>query len=132
MDLKKLGEWKKIKESIDSLTARELVLRAEIFAECFESPREGVNAIDLPKGYQLKATHRINRSVSQEAFAAWYQRAMSEHEIVSAEQARALFKPRWELVISQWKKLDPQQILCLAEVVTEKAGLPALEIVEPK
>lgn len=124
---KDLEEWYKTKEKLGKLKVQEEILRRKIFGGWFPNAVEGVNKLDLPDGYVLKATRIINRSVDDAAFRA------SQEELAKAgiptDQIVA-YKP--ELKVGVYRKLTDEQIHLMDTVLIVKDGMPQMEIVKPK
>jgi hypothetical protein len=114
-----MAEWISLNEQIDALKARELVLRAEIFAAAFPTPEEGVNTLVTPEGV-IKGTHKINRTLDAKA---WEKIAPS----IPSDVQASLVTAKLALNLPAWKALTPSQRLYLADAVNEKPGTPSLE-----
>lgn len=121
----KIVEWQQLDAKLTELKAREVELRAEIFAEAFAAPTEGVNVYPLGAGWVLKGTHKINRSLDARA---WLDHVKS----LPADLARSLVDYKPILSVSGWKAAPDHVRLRLADCVTEKPGLPSLELCPPK
>lgn len=118
--------WYNIQVQLKTLKAQESALRRKIFGTYFPEPREGANTFVLPDGYQLKATHVINRTIDEAAMAVNAQR-YAELEI----SVDRLVKKKPELVTSAYRLLSDEQRKAFDESLTIKDGSPTLEIVKP-
>lgn len=123
----KIGRWNELVTQLASVKDQEAKLRKEIFDACFPTPTEGTNIIDMPEGWKLKATHKLNRSVDESALPAALE-ALRKKKISVDDLIR--YKP--ELSVSAYRKLAPEHAKILEQAMTIKPGTPVMELVAPK
>jgi len=123
----KLATWHNLKAEAASLVEQERVLRGELFGMAFPSPTEGSsgNKIDLPDGYMLQGTYKINRTIDEGALGE-VEKRMDAVAFASA----FVYKP--ELSKSGFNALSDEQKKIAALAIIAKPGTPALEIVQKK
>ncbi|AZF88182.1 hypothetical protein [Microcystis phage Me-ZS1] len=120
---------KEAKAAIDS----ELVLRKKVFEAFFTSPKEGVNTLPLAGGYELRAEHKISRTVDRELMHDALQAALiSANEGGFSVALDKCFRAVPELVVKEYKALPDSVRKSLDLCVTAKPGAPTLEIKPPK
>lgn len=110
---------------------REQELRKRVFAEFFQKPEEGVNVYQLPAGYQLKGTHKIERKVDGDAWPA------VKSKLIEMEVAMVENLVNWEpkLDTKYYKSLcevKPEAAKVMDEALTIKPGSPTLEFIAPR
>lgn len=127
VDEKELADWYELKEQLDTLRAKEMLMRKSIFSRLFPKPVEGTNKVDLADGFVLKATHKIDRKVDEAALA-------NLKEEFFAEKIPIDNLVRWkpDLSVSAYRKLNPVQVNLFDRALIIKEGSPTLEIVKPK
>jgi hypothetical protein len=128
LEQQKLDRWFNVSQQLEALKAEELELRKELFAAAFEDPKEGTkeNKFSLADGWILQGDYKINRNVDAAVVST-----LSTMDNMQALIARVFtYKP--SLNLAEWKKLDHDDRVALADAVTEKPGTPALKIVRPK
>ena len=123
----KLSEWMKVSEELKVLKEKEIKLRKEVFQQFFPTPMEGTTNVELEDGWVLKGVHKINRNVDEAALPA-VQRELAKHKVSIDELVR--FKP--ELVIANYRKLDPKWLKILDQAIVSTEGSPSLTLVPPK
>jgi hypothetical protein len=134
-----LAQWETSKEALERSKTREMDVRKLVFAFNFPTPKEGTQRVELGNGYNLKAVHKVNTTISA-----------SNEDVDKAEDAASKCGNEgtflFERIItwtpnfskSEYKKLEasnPTHIKIKALVdglITEKPGAPALEIEAPK
>lgn len=121
----KLWRWKQISDQVSELKAEETRLRMEIFGAMFQEPAEGTNTVDLPKGWKLKATHKINRNIDEAALP-------SILEELGEGMGDRLVRYKPELNVSEYRKLTDEQRHTLDQALVVKPGTPTLELVPPR
>lgn len=129
-----LAEWYTTCEELAKLKAKEALLRPRIYKHFFTNPVEGTNTYELPDKYLLKAIRKIDRKVDEASMHAF--RAPIEGKNTSKfdeanVNADELFKPKYELVISAYRKLTDEQRKIVDQVLIIKDGMPQLDITPP-
>lgn len=129
-----LAEWYKLTEQLSDLKAKETVLRSRIYKYFFTNPVEGTNTYVLPDKYQLKAVRKVERKVDEAALQVFRQpqegKNTSKFEEVEVN-AGTLFKTKFELVVSEYRKLSDDQKKVVDQVLIIKDGSPQLDITPP-
>lgn len=126
-DLNKLlMDWDKAKQLLEQIKERENLLRKEIFALAFPTPKEGSNTLDIGNGYKLVGEYKINRTLDIAAFDQ-----ARESMVDLGIDPRELVKFTPELIIGPYKKLNPDQMKLVDFCITSKPGLPGLSIKPP-
>jgi hypothetical protein len=123
----KIGRWNELQAQLVTIKDQEMKLRREIFAAGFPAPTEGTNKLELPEGWTMKATYKLNRSLDEAALPAVLAE-LRKHKVNTEELVS--YKP--SLSLSAYKKLDPRWVAILDQVVTTTPGAPTLELVAPK
>lgn len=121
-----LEQWYQLKAQLKNLTAMEGALRRRIFGTYFREPKEGANTFILPDGYQLKATHVINRSVDDAALTVNKDRYAKMGIAIDK-----LVRRKPELAVAAYRELTDEQRHAFDESLTIKEGSPQLEIAPP-
>lgn len=127
MDFVKLEQWRKAASDLSRIKTEEMKLRKELFADNFDRPSEGVNSIELPEGWTLKATVPYTRNLNQV-------RAVDVVKLLKKMKAPAgLIKTSYTLSVSDYKKLTDENVKRLVDdILTTAPGTPAMELVPPK
>jgi hypothetical protein len=126
MNYTKLEQWRKATLELAAVKELEMALRKELFADGFMAPVEGTNLIELQDGWNLKATLPYTRSLDQ---------AKVEETLKLLKKAKApitLIKTKYELSVTDYKKLDDTVRGIVDTIITTKPGTPAMELVPPK
>lgn len=135
---KDLADWYLLTEQLSKLKAAEALLRPRIYKHFFPDPVEGTNTYILPDKFQLKAVRKIDRKVDEASMFAF--RAPEVVEGVTSNSSRfeqadikadELFKPKYELVTSAYRKLTDEQRKVVDQVLIIKDGSPQLDITPP-
>lgn len=124
----KMSEWFDLTQQLETIKARELQLRNELFAESFADPVEGAahNKRELGDGWILQGDYKINRTIDQAVVSTL---AKGDN---TAPLIDKLIRYKPELVLKEWKALSDEDKVLVADMVTEKPGTPGLKIVKPK
>lgn len=129
-----LAEWYKLTVDLAALKAKEALLRPRIYRHFFPNPVEGTNTFVLPDKYQLKAVRKIDRKVDEASMFA-FKAPQPEKNISKFEEAEInadeLFKTKFELVTSSYRKLSDEQRKIVDQVLIIKDGSPQLDITPP-
>lgn len=123
----KIGRWNELQRQLGGLKEEEAALRAEIFKEVFPHPTEGSNTADMPEGWKLKGTYKLNLSLDEAALPAVL--AALRKKKVNTD-AVILYKPA--LDTKAYRMMDPDHRHLLETAMVIKPGLPSLELVAPK
>lgn len=107
--------------------AAELVLRREVFASLFPSPKEGVNAVELGSGYTLKGTYKLDRKVDEALLPA-----VREQLAPLGISADTLVRLKPELVVKVYRTLTEEAQKIFDGALITKPSTPTLEVVAPK
>ena len=129
-----LKEWYVLKQQLDELKGKEVVLRQFIVAGLFPEPTEGVNKHDVNDGTGavVKATHVINRAVQEEPLAELRKSmALPDNNLPKLDLDK-LVKWRPEVSIKEYRTLTDEERNLFDQVLVIKPGMPGLEIVIPK
>lgn len=134
-----LTQWNNSQEALTRAKALEMDIRKLVFAFNFPTPKEGTQRVELGNGYNLKAVHKINTTISA-----------SNDDVDKAEDAASKIGNEgsflFERVItwtpnfskSEYNKLDAGNATHVAVkklvdgLIESKPGAPALELEAPK
>src|SRR5699024_2831301 len=100
--LDQIHEWWNMKQQVDILKAKESDLRQQIITAAFPGIQEGTENADLPQGYKLSVTGKLNRNIDEAALPAVLEQ-MGE----GAEDNLIERKP--SLVMKEYRKLSDKQ-----------------------
>lgn len=126
----KLTEWQNKVAQIEAqahLTVEERKLRAEVFALAFPKPAEGTNNEELPQGWKLKGTLKIDRKLDEAALPA-----VKEAIRAMGVNPDPLVKYKPELALKDYRALPPEVMKVFDTCLTIKPALPSIELVPPK
>lgn len=134
----KITEWNAAKAKAAEWTEKEMRLRKEIVAEYFADGTEGTNNFNLEWGKQLKADIKVSRSLVKaelEAVLLRERQKLNEDpnyksNIMPLLDVIVEYEPK--LVVGEYKKLDKDGMLLIADLVTVKDGAPGLSLDTPK
>lgn len=122
-----IDEWHITAARMKKDKDREMVLRKKIFNGCFPAPEEGTNTTEIFAGWNLKATHKIDRKPKEELLKTFAE------ELKAAELPLSdLIKMKPELSVTAYKKLSDEQRKIFDKVLEIKPGAPSIEIVKQK
>lgn len=122
-----MAEWEKADQEATLAVERERDLRVRIARAAFAAPKEGTNSFALRNGYVLKGKFDIRRIVDIASLAT-VREMMTEKGYNTDDCVR--MKP--ELALTAFKALPEEAKKIMSLAITEKPGLPSLEIVLPK
>lgn len=116
-----------VQRLLSELRAEETELRNDLAARVFPNAVEGAgNKAPIENGHILQMTRKVNRSVNQAA----------AQEMMDGDNTRAIaeqiFKVKYDLKLAAYKALSDEDKLLAADAVTEKDGLPVIEVKKPK
>ena len=126
-----LLRWAELKTELEKAKTLEMELRKYIVKREFSSVIEGINNIELGNGYKLKATLKYNYVIDNNKIDS----ALDELAKINNEGsfiAERIVKWKADLVLKEYRELEPQYKKIIDEVLTIKDAAPTLEIVEPK
>lgn len=135
VDSNTVAAWFEAKEALNKAKAREILLRMELFKGFFPTPREGTNTKILEDGtgiakglagWQLKATHVINRSVDEGALTTLTPMFREKNIPVDT-----IFKVKRELSVAAYRELTAEELQLVDQALTIKDGTPGMELVKP-
>lgn len=126
--------WHQSARKLAAALEEERANRAYIVEHWFPEFEEGTHTGSLSNGYNLKCEMRIGRTVDQEQYQEALRHSKSNWTGAPrlAELLERVFRQKIELNVTEWKSLDEGERRTLADIVTEKPGLPALRYEERK
>lgn len=129
-----LAEWYALKQQLDEIKNKEVVLRQFIFAGLFPAPTEGTNShpVNDGTGAVVKGTNTINRTVQEELLTELQKSlAMPDNNLPKLDLAK-LVKWKPEISIKEYRTLTEEERNLFDQVLVIKPGMPGLDIVIPK
>jgi len=126
MNTSLLQQWSEIVTQLNTLKAKEMTLRKQLVATVFPSVLEGTQTLPLNNGWQLKMTQPFTRSLNQDKVPEFL-KAAKKYKLDPA-----LIRTKYELSVSEFRKLEGEPLLLLQDIMTTKPGAPSLELVPPK
>ena len=123
---KDLEEWYKATEELTKAKAKEILLRLRIFKHYFPNPVEGTNTHALPDGYEIKGTHKINRTVEPAALVV-----LAPKFTEASIKVDSLIEYKPDLKIREYRTLTDEQRHLFDQALTIKDGTPDVKIVLP-
>lgn len=120
-----IGRWWAIKQKLQMLNFEEKTLRSAIVKHFFPDPVEGTNTQDMPKGWKLKLTHKLERKIDEAALDAVLEKLPE-----GSRDKLVRFKP--ELNKRGYNALHEVQKEIFEEALITKPASPQLTLVEPK
>jgi hypothetical protein len=128
-----LREWYTLKEQIEELRNKEVVLRQFVFAGLFPDPKEGTNThpINDGTGAVVKGQHIINRAVQIEQLEELKKSLEANNNLPQINLDKLI---RWkpEVVTKEYRTLSDEERHMFDQVLVIKPGMPQLEICIPK
>lgn len=124
----KLWEWSQTAAELERVKAKEMTLRKELFGQIFPDPREGVNKADLPQGWKVNGTYKLDRKVDEVALPSVLEKLLAR----GVGQAVDLIKVKPELVVKVYKGLKDEDRYIMDQALIIKPGAPSLELIPPK
>lgn len=145
-----LANWYDCQAKLEKLKADELAYRNKVVQYFFpDGLKEGVNKCDMPEGWELKVTGKINRKVQPELIATVTKELEDLQKRVPEDQRLTVsdlvrYKP--ELSLTDYKKLIEQvksssgdtqyfyhQLLStFDQLLVMTDGTPSVELLQPK
>jgi len=128
-----LKEWYAVKEELDKLKNKEIVLRQFIVAGLFPDPQEGVNTypINDGTGAVAKATHVLNRTVQLEPLEELGKALETDNNLPKLDLNK-LIKWKPEVALKEYRTLTDEERNLFDQILVIKPGMPGLEIMIPK
>lgn len=126
----KLTEWQNKVAQIQAFAVnieQERKLRQEVFAMAFPKPAEGTNNEELPEGWKLKGTLKIDRKFDEAALPA-----VKEAVRAMGFNPDPLVKYKPELELKLYRAMPPEVMKVFDTALTIKPALPSIELVPPK
>jgi hypothetical protein len=118
-----ITQWHGTQEKLTESKLKEAELRQQIFDLAFPNPKQGSNALKLPYNMALVGRPKTNYTIDKEALESARQ---------SGQITDLLFHEAFRLYPkineSSYRMLDAQQKRLLSCCVTEKPGMPLLEV----
>jgi hypothetical protein len=131
--LEHLKEWYALKQQLDELKNKEVVIRQFIVAGLFPDPKEGTNTHPLNDGTGAvaKATHVLNRAVQVEPLEELRKSLETDNNLPKLDLDKLV---RWkpEVSIKEYRTLTDEERHLFDQVLVIKPGMPGLEIMIPK
>jgi hypothetical protein len=128
-----MARWHQAKIAVEGFKSQieeERDLRKQVIENLFESPKEGTNKCDLPQGWSLKLTYKIDRKIDEAALPA-IKAKLTEMGVNS--DVLVTYKP--ELATKEYKALqtlNEAAAKVFDEAITQKPGSHTIELVPPK
>lgn len=122
-----LQDWSICKAQLAVLKNREADLRKKLFNVAFPSPVEGTNRIELPHGWKLKGTYKIQRDVDEATLDSMRAKIVEANVVVDEV---VNWKP--SLSGTAYKNLTAEQKLVFDRCLIIKPGSPTLDLEPPK
>ncbi len=128
-----LIEWSQAQAKlaeVKSLVENEMRLRKQVMEAYFPTPTEGVNTCQLESGWEMKATHKIDRRIDEAVLPA-----------INAElremgvNADSLVRLKPELATTAYKTLvqiNPEAAKVFEKAMISKPASPSIELKPPK
>lgn len=132
-----LSEWYALKEKLDELKNKEIVLRQFIAKGLFPAPVEGTNTYDLKQlndntGAVAKVVHAINRTVKEDLLEELEKSQALPDNNMPKLDLKKLVKWKPEVSIKEYRTLTDEERHLFDQVLVIKPGMPGLEIMIPK
>jgi hypothetical protein len=131
--LEHLKEWYTLKQQLEELRNKEVVLRQFLFAGLFPEPKEGVNThpINDGTGAVVKGTHVINRAVQLEPLEELKKSLEGNNNLPQLDLNKLI---RWkpEVATKEYRTLSDEERHMFDQCLVIKPGMPGLDICIPK
>lgn len=130
LDLELLSTWWNAfteAEAAKEVIKREQELRKQVFEHYFENPQEGTNYLELPNGWRLKATYKLDRKIDEAALPA-----VKEQLKEMGVNADSLVEYKPSLKTKLYRELTAEQMRIFDQALTIKPSSPTIELVKPK
>ncbi len=130
----KIQEWYALRKQLDDnkermalVVVRELELRRQLMSIVWPKIKEGANYYQLPMGYTLKGTYKLDRKVDQAALPPVI--IQLQKLLVNTDEL-VVFSP--DLTLKRYRELTKEQQQIMDQALDVKPAAPTLEIVPPK
>lgn len=127
-----VDRWTQIKREAKRLAEAEMEMRKAIMASIRQARgdefKEGANGVKMADGRKITGTHKINRSLQQDQIEAVRERYMALND--RPVDFDDLLKVSYDLVISQFRKLDGEALKVVSDMVTAKEGSPEVKLAD--
>jgi hypothetical protein len=128
-----LADWQvSVTEALTAKLAieKEQVLRKKVMEAYFPTPKEGVNSFPLANGYELKATHKLDRKIDIAALPAVFEqlRGMGINPDPLIEMKPSLATTPYRSLL----EINPAAGLVFDQALTIKPASPTIELKAPK
>lgn len=131
--LEHLKEWYALKQQLDEIKNKEIVIRQFIAKGLFPEPKEGTNTHPLNDGTGAvaKVTHVLNRTVQEELLEELRKSLETDNNLPKLDLAKLI---RWkpEVATKEYRTLTDEERHLFDQVLVIKPGMPGLEIMIPK
>lgn len=129
--LTKISKWNAIQAQLATVKAQEAALRSELFAALFDNGKfplkEGANKLDLPDGWSIQATHKLNYSIDEAVISDTLEQMREK-----GFSDRGLVKYKPSLSVAEYRKIDDEMKGIFSAALTIKPGSPSMKLVPPK
>ena len=129
--LKKIGIWNMAQKQLADIKKQEAELRAEVFAALFDNGefplKEGANKLDLPDGWSITATHKLNYNIDEAVISDTLEQM---REKGFSDLGLVKYKP--SLSVAEYRKIDDEMKGILSAALTIKPGSPSMKLIPPK
>lgn len=126
-----LKQWSEAKAEVAAICApiiaKEMKLRKQLFAMAFPAPTEGTNNVDLPHGWKVKATYKLDRKIDEASLPAVLE-TLRKLDVV----ADALVRYKPEIDTKAYKALSEPNRAVFDSCLTIKPASPTIELIPPK
>ncbi len=126
-----LKQWAEQKDKLaticEPIVAEEMRLRKLVFALAFPTPVEGTNDLDLPNGWKIKGTYKLDRKLDEAALPAVLE-TLRQQGVV----ADSLIRRKPEIDTKAYRALSDANRLIFEQAMTIKPASPTLELNPPK
>ena len=129
----KLQEWCEALQAalaVKPLVEKEQALRKEVSTMFFPEPVEGVNTLELPSGWKLKLTHKIDRKLDEAVLPAVM--AQLREKGINFDTVVNM-KPTLDTKTYKAMKIsNAEAVKVFDQCLTIKDASPTMELVKPK
>ena len=116
--------WYELKQELNKIKNEEHVLRMRIYKHLFKDPKEGTNKHQLGDGYVLNANRTIERKIDIAALDQL-------KETLKDLPLDVLIRYKPELSITEFRKLEGDELARFQQVLIIKDGSPQMDVVLP-
>lgn len=129
-----IAQWQQARQAYDTAKAEEYRLRSFLVASLFDQRKtEGTETIVISHGFKLKAIKSmrycfVSAHHASEAVITLAERFGMEGQFI----ANRLVKWCPEFVVSEWRRMTPEQQAIIVPHITVREASPQLQLIEPK